>query len=96
MAFLLVAPAALRSLDRMITTHGLPLDTPHFVRNRIAPLSDFPLLGSPLRGKWEGMRFILGPWSWMLIVYRHDPGLDQVHVLAIEDARMASSPTSGG
>jgi len=93
-ASVIVAPAALRNLDRIITTHGLPPDARERVRNRIEPLSEFPLLGSPLEGKWEGMRFILGPWSWMLIVYGSDSERDEVQVFTIEDARTASSATS--
>jgi plasmid stabilization system protein ParE len=93
-ASILVAPAARRNLDRIITTHALPPDTRERVRNRIEPLSEFPLLGSPLEGRWEGMRFILGPWSWMLIVYGYDPERDQVQVFTVEDARTASSATS--
>jgi plasmid stabilization system protein ParE len=93
-ASIIVAPAARRNLDRIITTHALPPDTRERVRNRIEPLSEFPLLGSPLEGKWGGMRFILGAWSWMLIVYGYDSERDQVQVFAVEDARTASSATS--
>lgn len=94
MASILVAPAAKRSLERMIATHNLPPDTRDRVRNRIEPLAEFPLMGPGLEGQWQGLRFILGPWSWMLIVYALDSERDQVHILSREDARMATSPTS--
>lgn len=94
MASIVVAPAAKRNLDRIIATHSLPPDTRERVRNRIEPLAEFPLMGSELEGQWHGTRFILGPWSWMLIVYAFDSEYDQVHILTIEDARTATSPTS--
>jgi hypothetical protein len=38
---------------------------------------------------------VLGPWSWLLIVYEYDKRADTVTVLMMQDARRASSPTSG-
>jgi hypothetical protein len=52
------------------------------------------LLGPPLTGRWRGFRFILGPWSWMLLVYAYDEETGQVSVVTIQDARSAESVTS--
>jgi hypothetical protein len=38
---------------------------------------------------------VLGPWSWLVIVYEYDERADTVIVLTMQDARRASSPTSG-
>jgi len=93
---LVVSPTAKKNLSRIITTHHLPPDSRTRVRNRIQALADFPLMGSRLGGRWDGFRFILGPWPWMLIVYSWDREEDQVNVVTIEDARMADSATSRG
>jgi hypothetical protein len=50
------------------------------------------LLGAPLEGRWAGFRFILGPWRWMIVVYRYDEAIDQVAVVTIRDGRSAGAP----
>jgi len=57
------------------------------------PLAAFPRLGPALAGRWQGLRFVLGPWPWMLIVYSWDEAADQVSVITIQDARSASAAT---
>ena len=64
------------------------------VRNAIRPLAEFPLLGQALVGAWEGYRFVLGPWPWMLVVYEYDDRRDQVSIVTIQDARSAQAATS--
>src|SRR6266511_3194400 len=54
--------AAVEDLERLIFTHTLPADTRARVKRSIAPLEQFPLLGAALGGRWEGFRFVLGPW----------------------------------
>jgi hypothetical protein len=41
------------------------------------------------------MRFLLGPWRWMLLVYEYRPDDDRVIVVTNQDAR-SSSAASGG
>lgn len=72
----------------------LPEDTPHRVGRSLAALERLPLLGPPLAGRWEGMRFLLGPWRWMLLVYTYDEADDRVVVLTIQDARSSRAPTA--
>ena len=94
MARIVVAERARTDLGRLIETHNLPADTVPRVRAAIEPLASFPLMGKRLTGRWHGFRVVLGPWSWMLIVYVHDVATDTIGVVAIHDARSASSATS--
>jgi hypothetical protein len=86
-AKVVVSRRANDDLARLIRTHSLPPGTRDRVRISIEPLAEFPLLGPPLAGRWEGMCFILGPWRWMLVVYRYDEDTDELVVLTIVDAR---------
>ncbi|HEX4678192.1 MAG TPA: hypothetical protein VH210_03150 [Gaiellaceae bacterium] len=40
------------------------------------------------------MRFLLGPWRWLVIVYSHDLDADEVWILTVEDARSSTAVTS--
>lgn len=91
MAQLVVAPAAVADLGRVISTHSLPPDTRSRVRRSIEPLARFPLLGATLEGRWHGYRFILGPWRWMLIVYAYDADNDIVAVATVQDGRTSAA-----
>jgi plasmid stabilization system protein ParE len=73
---------------------SLPADTTDRVRRSIEPLGQFPLLGPELGGRWTSLRFILGPWRWMLIVYTYEKAADRVVVVTIQDARTSDAPTS--
>lgn len=42
------------------------------------------------------MRFLLGPWRWMLIVYEYIELDDRVVVVTIQDARTSSATTADG
>ena len=94
MSRILVAPAALDDLERLIATHTLPADTPVRVRKSIEPLADVPLLGASLDGRWRDFRFLLGPWRWLLIVYAYDRDSDVVAVVTIQDARSSTAVTA--
>ncbi len=95
MARVVIAQRARANLRAMIRTHSLPSSTQERVRLAIAPLAEFPQLGPELGGRWEGLRFVLGPWPWMLIVYRWDQASDTVVVATIQDARSSRAATSG-
>ena len=94
MATVVVVRQAVDDLAAISRTHSLPRDTPERVRRSIAPLGEFPLLGAPLTGRWTGFRFLLGPWRWMLVVYRYDEETDTVAIVTILDARSARAPTT--
>jgi plasmid stabilization system protein ParE len=82
-----IAGAAIEDLDRLTAVLSLPADTRDRVRASLAPLAEFPLLGPELAGRWQGLRFLLGPWRWMLIVYEYLEAEDRVVILTIQDAR---------
>lgn len=95
MADVELARAAVEDLERLIAVLSLPSDTRERVRRSLAPLKEFPRLGPELTGRWSGMRFLLGPWRWMLFVYEYDETVDRVVILTIQDARASAAATSG-
>lgn len=40
------------------------------------------------------MRFLIGPWPWMLIVYAHAEEAETVTVLSIHDGRTSTAATA--
>jgi hypothetical protein len=96
MASVELARAAVEDLDALIRTHSLPPDTRHRVARSLRPLERFPLMGPALSGRWEGFRFLLGPWRWLLLVYVYLEAEDRVVVVTIQDARSAASATTTG
>ena len=95
MSRVLVAPEAVADLARLVKTHSLPADTPSRVRRSIEPLTQLPLLGASLEGRWRDFRFVLGPWRWILIVYGYD---DQANlaIVTIQDGRTSTAAMSSG
>lgn len=96
MASVVVGPAAAADLAELIRLYSLPADTPERVARVLAHLERFPNMGQRLSGHWEGTRYLVGAWPWMLIVYEHHPELDRVDVLTIQDARASTAATSTG
>jgi plasmid stabilization system protein ParE len=85
---------AVEDLNRMIVTHSLPPDTKDRVKRSLRVLEEFPNIGRQLDGYWHPMRFILGPWRWMLIVYSFEEPSDLILVLTIQDARSSMAATA--
>jgi plasmid stabilization system protein ParE len=85
---------AVKDLDRMVLTHSLPPDTRERVRRSLRVLEQFPRIGRQLEGRWRPLRFILGPWRWMLIIYSYEEPEDVVLVVAFQDARSSSAATA--
>jgi plasmid stabilization system protein ParE len=90
-ARVLVTRRAQQDLREAITTLGLPADTPARVARRLRPPETFPRLGPELPGG-RGLRYLLGPWPWMIVVYRHAADADVVWILSVQDARSSTSP----
>lgn len=86
--------AAARSLAGLIDSHSLPADTRACVRESLAPLERFPRLGPLLDHATPDVRFLLGPWRWLVIVYTYRELDDLVAVLAFEDGRAARPATT--
>lgn len=94
MATVVLAPTGVEDLDRIINTYTLPESTRARVRALLQPLADFPRLGAALIGPWHGLRFLVGPWPWMLLVYIHDEKMNRITVVTVQDARSARAATS--
>jgi hypothetical protein len=55
---------------------------------------DLAVTGHRLNGSARLMRFILGPWRWMLILYSYEEHDDLVLVVAFQDARSSAAATA--
>ncbi len=86
--------AAVEDLDRLIAGLTLASDTRARVRSCLQPLRELPRLGTEHTGRWHGLRFLIGPWRWMLLVYEYHPDTDRVVNLTVQDARSSSAATS--
>ena len=89
----IVITAQARS-DIEIAARTLELPPTYWVRiaRSLRKLETFPLAGPQLQGRWAPNRLILGPWSWMILLYRYDEFADRVSVIAMHDARAGDSP----
>ena len=94
MAEVRLSADAVKELDRMIVTHSLPPDTRERVRRSLRVLEQFPRIGRQLEGRWGPLRFILGPWRWMLIIYSYEEPDDLILVVAFQDARSSAAATA--
>lgn len=94
MAQVELTETAIEDLHWLIRTHSLPEDTRARVRRELVHLEQFPRLGPELHGRWAGLRFVLGPWRWMLFIYQHDEPNDRCVIVTIQDARSSSAATS--
>src|SRR3954447_6236943 len=94
MARVELAASAVEDLRTLIRTHSLPDDTTTRVVRSLRPLERFPLLGPALTGRWDGFRFVLGPWRWMVLVYVVLHADDRVVVVTIQDARSSRAVTT--
>jgi plasmid stabilization system protein ParE len=89
-----LAVAAAEDLDSLIRTHSLPPDTRERVARSLESLARFPRIGPALAGRWQGFRFILGPWRWLILVYVYLETEDRVVVVTIQDARSSTAATA--
>jgi hypothetical protein len=89
-----LAEVAVEDIERLIRTHTLPADTRARVARSLRSLERFPLLGPELTGQWQGLRFLLGPWRWMLLVYVYLEADDRVVIVTIQDARSSTAATA--
>jgi len=95
-AQVVITPVAERGVDEAISALSLPGDTWGRIARSLRVLETFPLAGPVLEGRWAPARFVLGPWSWMILLYSYDEASDRVFVVAMHDARSGTSPRSGG
>lgn len=95
MAEIVVTPQAERDVGEAIADLSLPADTWARIGRSLRLLEDFPLAGRALEGSWSAARFLLGPWPWMILLYRYDEPSNRVYLIAAHDARSAASATTG-
>ena len=95
MARVEVSAAAAEDLRTLIVTHSLATDTRERVKRSLRPLERFPLMGAELRGRWSGLRFLLGPWRWLLMVYVFLDQEDRVVIVTFQDGRSSGAATAG-
>lgn len=81
-------------MDEAISTLDLPPDAWSQIARSLRVLETFPLAGPELPGRWAPSRFVLGPWSWMILLYSYEESSDRVYVVAMRDARSATSATA--
>jgi hypothetical protein len=89
-----LAVTAVEDLAGLIRTHSLPANTRARVVRSLRALERFPLMGPALSGRWEGFRFLLGPWRWLVLVYVFIESEDRVVVVTIQDARSSTAATA--
>lgn len=90
MARVVISPAAVEDLDALIHANSLAATTQERIQRSLGPLAEFPLLGAELGRHWQGLRFIPGPWRWLIIVYAYDKERDEVAIVTFQDGRSAS------
>jgi plasmid stabilization system protein ParE len=83
---------ALATLGRLTATHDLPADTLSRVKASIVPLGQFPEMGRSLGERAGGLRLLVGPWDWLLLVYEFLELDDLVVIVSVHDTRTASAP----
>lgn len=96
MAQVVVTPQARRDIEEAIAELSLPDDAWARIDYSLRTVETFPLAGRALEGGWEGARFVLGPWQWMILLYRYEEGRDSVYIVAMHDGRSARPATAGG
>ena len=87
---------ALAALDDLVLTHSLPPETRARIESSARPLARFPRFG-PKLGELPGdaeLRFLIGPWPWLVIVYVFLASESRAVIVAVEDGRAASSTVS--
>jgi plasmid stabilization system protein ParE len=93
-AQIIVTPRARRDVDEAIPNLHLPDDTWSRIARSLKVLETFPEAGPQLTGRRASIRFILGPWSWMILLYRYEESSDRAYLVAMHDARTATSATA--
>jgi plasmid stabilization system protein ParE len=93
-AQVIVTPQAQRDVNEAVTVLSLPDDTWSRVARSLRALETFPLAGAELGDRWAPTRFVPGPWSWMVLLYRYDEPSDRIFLVAMHDARSATSATA--
>ena len=79
------------ALATLIRSHSLPADTRARLRNSLQGLTRFPRMGVEIPHPGADLRFVLGPWRWLVVIYVYFGDEDRGVVVTVEDGR-ASTP----
>lgn len=84
---------ALSELDDLVISHSLPADTRRRIEESAQPLVRFPRIGPEIKRSPDDaeLRFLVGPWPWLVLVYVYVVVDDLVVVVSAEDGRAAIS-----
>lgn len=94
MAQVIVTPRAQRDVDEASSALNLPDGAWARIGRSLRVLETFPLAGPELAGRWAPTRFVIGPWSWMIMLYRYEESTNRLDVVAMHDGRSAASATA--
>lgn len=94
MARVVLARTAVADLERIVRSHSLAPNTPQRLAKSLAGLRDFPKLVASLAGRCSGLRFVLGPWRWLLCVYIYNETSDTVTIVTFQDGRSSKAATA--
>lgn len=94
MATVAVTRTARADLDELAASNRLPPDYREQVRDSLRTLEVFPESGTPLEGRWAGLRSHVCSWNWLIAVYlaTRENETSQVTVVAFHDSRASDSP----
>ena len=84
---------AVEALASLIRSHHLPADTRARMRRSLQPLQRLPRLGVEIPRQGSELRFLVGPWRWLVVVYVYLVDEDRVVVVTVEDGRSATATT---
>jgi plasmid stabilization system protein ParE len=93
-AQVIVTPRAQRDVNEAISALDLPDDAWARIARSLRTLETFPLAGAELEGRWAPTRFVLGPWSWMILLYFYEESSNRVYGVAMHDGQPGGSATS--
>lgn len=93
MASVELARTAVEDIERLVVMLSLPSNAPARVARSLRTLERFPRLGVALHGRWDGLRCLVGPWRWMLLVYEYREEEERVVVVTVQDARSSTTVT---
>jgi plasmid stabilization system protein ParE len=84
-------------VEQLVLSHSLLSDTGARIEASAQPLARFPRFGPEIKGVAEGgeLRFLIGPWPWLVIVYLYLASEERVVIVSVEDGRGASATISG-
>jgi hypothetical protein len=86
-----VTRQAREELRELIESRQLPADTRQRASRSLVILGEFPRSGKQLSGVWRDCRALIGPWSWLIVVYMYIEAEDRVVVIAFHDARSSNA-----